>query len=95
MAARNRLYIDIDASTLRKLVLWAASRGEKKNNWARQVINLRVSENWSKVEAWLESEAKNLNVTREELEEAILKREKFDFDQYKEEMLNTGSADDD
>jgi hypothetical protein len=88
MAERQRLYIDVDKATLRKLILWAASKGEKKNSWAKTVITLECEENFSKVEKWLEDEAKNLGVSKEDLEAAILKREKFDFEAYRQEMLN-------
>lgn len=85
---QHRLYVDIPHSTLRKLLLWAASRGDTKNGWAKTVIVLRCDENAPKVETWLEREAANLNVSKEELENSILQKMGFDFEAYREEMLN-------
>lgn len=93
--ARNRLQIDIPAVTLRKLILWAASRGEKKNTWARIVLALKCEENQQKVENWLKTESERLGVSQRELEESILSREGFDFDQYRIELLGDGNESND
>lgn len=87
---RNRLNFEIPAVTLRKLILWAASRGERKTQWARTVLALRCEENYPKVEIWLKSESQKLGCSELELENAILKREGFDFEQYRDELLGIG-----
>lgn len=87
--ARTRIYADLSLSTLRKLLLWAASRDSNRTQWLKTVLVLRIEENFPKVEAWLESEAKNIGVSREELEKAILSREKFDFEAYRKELLSS------
>lgn len=83
----NRLYVDLPYATLRKLLLWAASRGESKNSWARTIIVLRCDENFPKVEQWLSQEASNLQVNTEELENSLLNRMGFDFEAYRKEMI--------
>jgi hypothetical protein len=87
-ATQSRLFVDIPMSTLRKLLLWSASRGDTKNGWARTIIVLRCDENYPKVQAWLEEEAANLNISRNDLEHSILERMGFDFTAYRNEMLN-------
>lgn len=89
---RIRLFVDIDIVTLRKLILWSYSRGEKKNGWAKTVITLRCDENAQKVEEWIAKEATRLQVTPAELEQSILKQEGFDFDAYRTELLGSGET---
>lgn len=84
---RQRINIDISFSTLRKLILWAASRGEKRTSWAKTVLTLRCEENYPKVKTWLEEEARRLGMTADELERAILDKERFDFEGYRQELI--------
>lgn len=85
---KYRLYVDVNYATLRKLLLWAFSRGDSKNGWTRTVITLRCEENYPKTQAWLEREASNLGVPVKELENRILNKMGFDFQAYRKEMLD-------
>lgn len=91
--ARFRITVDVSLSTLRKLTLWAASRDSSRTQWIRTVLVLRCEENYPKIEAWLEGEAKQAGITREELERAILEKNKFDFEAYQEELRGGGTPD--
>jgi hypothetical protein len=84
--SRQRLNIEISLSTLRKLILWAYTRDEKKNSWARTVLILRCDENEEKVNKWFENEAGRLGITKEELEDYVLKKEGFNVEEYKKEI---------
>jgi hypothetical protein len=85
--SRQRLNIEISLSTLRKLILWAYTRDEKKNSWARTILILRCDENEEKVNKWFENEAGRLGVSKEELEDYVLRKEGFNVEEYKKEIL--------
>lgn len=87
MTARHRLNVELSPSTMRKLILWAFTRDEKKNSWARTVLILRCEENEEKVKKWFEDEAGGLGITRKELENHVLRKEGFNLDTYNTDML--------
>ncbi len=84
---RFRLNIEISPVTLRKLILWAYTRDEKKNSWAKSVLIMRCDQNEEKTREWFENEANRLGITRQELEDRILAKENFDFEAYKKSLL--------
>lgn len=86
MPKRHRINIEVSSSTLRKLILWAHTRDEKKSSWAKIVLILRCDENEEKVKNWFEAEASRIGVTRTELENVVLQKEGFDVDAYIKEQ---------
>lgn len=76
---RVRLNIEISITTLRKLILWAHTRDASKSNWARTVLILRCDTNEEKVRSWYDKEAEKLGMTREELEDWVLRKEGFNY----------------
>lgn len=88
---RNRLSLDFPAEFMRKLILLAARYGDKRNTYARSVLIHHISGEWDKTVEWLEDKASRLEISRDELEKAILERAKFDFSAEEEELnLNDG-----
>ena len=84
--SRMRINFEMSAVAMRRLILWAASRENPKSQWARTVVILRTEENWPKVEAWLQTEAKAAGLSVEDFERKILADNGFDFEEYQKEV---------
>jgi hypothetical protein len=90
----RQLQIVVSADLERKLILWAAVRDTKLNDWIKMVLRMRADETWAKIQQILEEKAKRLGMSVEELEQKILEQNGFDFEREREE-LESGLLEDD
>ena len=86
MPKGRRVQVTLPANLERKLILWAFTRDDSLPNWMKTVLRLRVDEHWAKIQASLEERADNMGITREELEEKILKQAGFDMSRELKEL---------
>lgn len=83
---QRRLQIEIPSGLERKLILWAYVRDSQLTPWARTVLSLRAADNEPKVREEIERRAKDLGMSPEDLERAILTQYGFDFEREQEEL---------
>lgn len=84
----RRVLVTLTADLEMRLTLWAYLRDEKLPTWMRNVLRLRVNENWSKIEEELQERADSMGISKKELKEKILVSAGFDMNSLIDELEN-------